>query len=86
MEREGIPLSARFHIRFAARSPEIRQHPATRNQPDDGLVPILTGRNLQGLDRLRDRLFGLLVSEGACAGGAFVLRVPASDGRPHKGH
>lgn len=47
MEREGIPLGALFHIRFAARSPEIRQHPATRNQPGDGLVPILTGRNLQ---------------------------------------
>jgi adenine-specific DNA-methyltransferase len=38
-EREGIY--------FAARSPEIRRHPSVVREPKEGLVPILTGRNLK---------------------------------------
>ncbi len=47
MEREGIPLSELFHIHFAARSTDFRQHPAVRREPAPGLVPVLTGRNLK---------------------------------------
>ena len=35
-----------FSIHFAARSPEIRKHPLVSRQEQEGLVPILTGRNL----------------------------------------
>lgn len=45
-EMAGIPLGELFHIRFAARSPEVRKHPAVVSEPRPGLVPILTGRNL----------------------------------------
>ncbi|MDW8290808.1 MAG: TaqI-like C-terminal specificity domain-containing protein [Armatimonadota bacterium] len=45
-EREGIPLGRLFHIRFAARSTEVRAHPAVSNKPQPGHVPVLTGRNL----------------------------------------
>lgn len=47
VERVGIPLGEVFHIYFAARSPEIRRHPAVRSEPGEGLVPVLTGRNLR---------------------------------------
>ncbi|MGB9776301.1 MAG: TaqI-like C-terminal specificity domain-containing protein [Anaerolineae bacterium] len=46
-EREGIPLGELLDIYFAARSPEIRRHPAVTREPKEGLVPILTGRNLK---------------------------------------
>ena len=46
-ERQGPPLERFFVIRFAARSPEIRRHPAVRTRPEPGLVPVLTGRNLK---------------------------------------
>lgn len=46
-ERRGLPLERFFVIRFAARSPEIRRHPAVRTHPEPGLVPVLTGRNLK---------------------------------------
>ncbi len=46
MERQGVPLGELFDIRFAARSPEVRRHPAVRREPADGYVPVLTGRNL----------------------------------------
>ncbi|MGQ9487825.1 MAG: Eco57I restriction-modification methylase domain-containing protein [Armatimonadota bacterium] len=72
MEREGTPLDALFHIRFAARSPEIRQHPATRNQPGDGLVPVLTGRNLRA---------GWIDYE-TCYSGYWFPRERASELRP----
>ncbi len=47
MEARGIPLGEVFHLRFAARSPEIQAHPLTRKEPGPGLVPVLTGRNLK---------------------------------------
>jgi adenine-specific DNA-methyltransferase len=46
-ERSGMPLGEAFEIRFAARSPEWRSHPLTRTEAGEGLVPVLTGRNLQ---------------------------------------
>ena len=46
-EREGIPLGELMEIYFAARSPEIRRHPSVVKEPKEGLVPILTGRNLK---------------------------------------
>lgn len=46
-EREGIPLGELMDIYFAARSPEIRRHPSVVREPKEGLVPILTGRNLK---------------------------------------
>lgn len=46
MERKGVPLGSLFEIRFAARSPEFRRHPAVKPHPAPGLVPVLTGRNL----------------------------------------
>ncbi len=46
LEREGVPLGQLFHLRFAARSPEVRSHPLTQKAPGPGLVPVLTGRNL----------------------------------------
>jgi adenine-specific DNA-methyltransferase len=39
-------LSDFFSFHFAARSPEIRKHPDVSREQKDGLVPILTGRNL----------------------------------------
>lgn len=47
MEASGTPLGSLFHIRFAARSPEFKKHPAVRREPGPGLVPVLTGRNLK---------------------------------------
>ncbi len=46
-ERGGIPLGELFKIYFAARSPEIRRHPSVVREPKEGLVPVLTGRNLR---------------------------------------
>lgn len=46
-ERQGVPLGDLLEIHFAARSPEIRRHPSVVDQPREGLVPILTGRNLK---------------------------------------
>jgi len=47
LEREGIPLGECFSIHFfAARSPEVKQHPAVSSTPSEDLVPVLTGRNL----------------------------------------
>lgn len=45
-EREGTPLGEAFDIRFAARSPEVRRHPAVVTEMREGHVPVLTGRNL----------------------------------------
>ncbi len=47
MEASGPPLGSLFHIRFAARSPEFKRHPAVQREPGPGLVPVLTGRNLK---------------------------------------
>lgn len=47
LEASGTPLGELFHIRFAARSPEFKKHPAVRKEPKPGLVPVLTGRNLK---------------------------------------
>ena len=47
LEISGMPLGDLFHIRFAARSPEFKEHPAVRKEPGPGLVPVLTGRNLK---------------------------------------
>lgn len=46
LEAQGIPLGRLFHLRFAARSPEVKAHPLTQTRPGPGLVPVLTGRNL----------------------------------------
>ena len=45
-EEEASPLSDFFSLHFAARSPEIKKHPHVAQELKDGLVPILTGRNL----------------------------------------
>jgi adenine-specific DNA-methyltransferase len=47
LEASGIPLGELFHIRFAARSPEFKGHPAVQKEPGPGLVPVLTGKNLR---------------------------------------
>ena len=47
LEAHGTPLGNLFRIRFAARSPEFKAHPAVRREPGPGLVPVLTGRNLK---------------------------------------
>ena len=47
LEASGTPLGELFHIRFAARSPEFKRHPAVRREPGPGLVPVLTGKNLR---------------------------------------
>ncbi len=46
-ERSGFPLGALFDLHFAARSPEIRRHPSVVTVPKEGVVPVLTGRNLK---------------------------------------
>ncbi|GAB6183672.1 TaqI-like C-terminal specificity domain-containing protein [Thermodesulfovibrio hydrogeniphilus] len=46
-ESSGIPLGLIFDIYFAARSPEFRRHPSVITRPKEGLVPVLTGRNLK---------------------------------------
>jgi adenine-specific DNA-methyltransferase len=46
-EASGTPLRELFHVRFAARSPEFKGHPAVRGEPGPGLVPVLTGKNLR---------------------------------------
>lgn len=45
-EEDSIPLGSIFTLHFAARSPEVRKHPAVSTTPRPGLVPVLTGRNL----------------------------------------
>jgi len=45
-EESAIPLGSLFSMHFAARSPEVKKHPLVSSEPRDGLVPILTGRNL----------------------------------------
>ncbi|WP_084221161.1 TaqI-like C-terminal specificity domain-containing protein [Thermus sp. NMX2.A1] len=47
MEASGRPLGELYEIRFAARSPEFKRHPAVKREPAPGLVPVLTGRNLK---------------------------------------
>ena len=47
LEASGIPLGELFHIRFAARSPEFKGHPAVQRETGPGLVPVLTGKNLR---------------------------------------
>ncbi len=45
-EKGALPLGDFFNLYFAARSPEIKRHPQASKVPGNGLVPILTGRNL----------------------------------------
>lgn len=45
-ERQGVPLGAVFDIHFAARSTEFLARGAVSHVPDEGLVPVLSGRNL----------------------------------------
>lgn len=45
-EEQASLLSDFFSFHFAARSPEIKKHPDVSREQKDGLVPILTGRNL----------------------------------------
>lgn len=47
LEASGRPLGELYEIRFAARSPEFKRHPAVKREPAPGLVPVLTGRNLK---------------------------------------
>lgn len=46
-EEGAEPLSKLFSFHFAARSPEVKRHPLVSDEPKEGLVPILTGRNLR---------------------------------------
>ena len=46
-ENSGVPIGNAFQIHFAARSPEFLKSGLVRNAPGDGLVPVLTGRNLK---------------------------------------
>ncbi len=46
-ERSGTPLGALFSVHFAARSPQIRNHPQVSTRPQAGCLPVLTGRNLK---------------------------------------
>lgn len=43
------PLVDLFSFHFAARSPEVKRHPLVSKQRKNGLVPILTGRNLHSV-------------------------------------
>lgn len=45
-EEGASPLGDFFSPHFAARSPEVKTHPLIAQEPRDGLVPVLTGRNL----------------------------------------
>jgi len=45
-EKETLPLVDLFSLHFAARSPEVKKHPLVSRERQEGLVPILTGRNL----------------------------------------
>lgn len=45
-EEGAPPLADFFYLHFAARSPEVKKHPLVSAEPREGLVPILTGRNL----------------------------------------
>lgn len=45
-EENTVPLGQIFDIHFAARSPEVKKHNSVSKEPSNGLVPILTGRNL----------------------------------------
>ena len=46
-EKGKVPLGEIFEIHFAARSPQIKNHPLVSTSPGPGLVPVLTGRNLR---------------------------------------
>ena len=46
-ESSGVPIRNAFQIHFAARSPEFRNSGLIKDAPSDGLVPVLTGRNLK---------------------------------------
>jgi len=46
-EKGKVPLARLFKIHFAARSPEVKRHPRISQEPRNGYVPILTGRNLK---------------------------------------
>ena len=46
-ESSGVPIERVFQIHFAARSPEFRKSGLIKESPSDGLVPVLTGRNLK---------------------------------------
>lgn len=45
-EQGALPLAHFFYLHFAARSPEVKKHPLVSTESREGLVPILTGRNL----------------------------------------
>lgn len=46
-EASGIPLGDVFEVKFAARSPEFKRAAFVVPTPAEGLVPVLTGRNLK---------------------------------------
>jgi len=46
-ESSGVPIGNAFQVHFAARSPEFRKSKLIKDSPSDGLVPVLTGRNLK---------------------------------------
>ncbi len=43
----SVNLGELFEMRFAARSPEVKEHPAVEQAQVNRLVPVLTGRNLR---------------------------------------
>jgi adenine-specific DNA-methyltransferase len=46
-ESSGVAIGNAFQVHFAARSPEFRKSKLIKDSPSDGLVPVLTGRNLK---------------------------------------
>ncbi len=74
-ERSGTPLGELMAVHFAARSPEVRRHPAVVRELRDGLVPVLTGRNLRS---------GWIDYE-TCHSGFWMPREEASTLRPFYG-
>ena len=72
MEQRGVPLGEVFHIHFAARSTQIRRHPDVRREPEAGLVPVLTGRNLKAG----------WIDYDTCYSGYWMPRERASELRP----
>jgi len=46
-QRSKVVLGDLFHVRFAARSPEYQKSQWISTTPQEGMLPVLTGRNLK---------------------------------------
>jgi adenine-specific DNA-methyltransferase len=86
MEQEGVAVGELFTIRFAARSPEVRRHPAVRTEPALGYVPVLTGRNLHaGWVDYETCYSGYWMAHERAAELRAFYGLPAPRGCPHEG-